>query len=373
MGRAATATRPAKPPPLGKADARLGRIAPGATSFPMTVSDAPAVAGSLDPDIATMLARVARAGRPAFRTMPPAEARAAYARAAPVLDVARRPMARVDDLDVPMRDGATVHVRLVGNVADGSSPMLVYFHGGGFTIGSVSTHDALCRLLAAGSGCLVASVGYRLAPEHRFPTATEDARDAFDWLSAHAEALGVDRHRIAVGGDSAGGTLAAVTAIHARDRGTPCRLQLLLYPGTATEHDTAAIRGFGEGLLLDAKTIAWFFAQYAPEAWMRDDWRFAPLDGHGPDDRVIDLAGVAPACVVTAGFDPLCAEGRAYADRLARSGVPVRRLHYPGFVHGFAQMGGMIPAVRVALGDIVAALGDGLARRPVFESDPRPE
>ena len=151
--------------------------------------------------------------------------------------------------------------------------------------------------------------------------------------------------------------------------GTPaacraCALQLLLYPGTATEHDTAAVRAVGEGFLLDARTIAYFFAHYAPEAWMRDDWRFAPLDGHGPDDRVIDLAGIAPACVVTAGFDPLCPEGRAYAARLARSGVRVRELHYPGFVHGFAQMGGMIPSVRAALRDVVVVLAEHLGTRP---------
>lgn len=318
----------------------------------------------LDPEIAVMLARVARAGRPPFWTMRPDEARTVYARAAPVLDVAKRPMARVDEFDVPVRDGTTVRIRCVAASVEAALPAIVFFHGGGYTIGSLDTHDSLCRLLAAECNCVVASVDYRLAPEHRFPAATEDARDAFDWIVAHADGLGIDRDRIAVAGDSAGGTLAAVVAIHARDRGSRCALQLLLYPGTATEHDARAARALGEGFLLDAKTIAWFFAHYAPEAWMRDDWRFAPLDGHGADDRVIDLTGVAPACVVTAGFDPLCGEGRAYAARLCEARVPVEALHYPGFVHGFAQMGGAIASVRAALGRIVAVVAAALHPSP---------
>ena len=310
----------------------------------------------LDPDIATLLDRVRRAGRPPFETMTPVEARLAYRKASRVLDVAPRPLPHVADHALRTRDGADLRARVYAASDDETLPTLLFFHGGGFTIGSVDTHDALCRLLAAEADCLVVSVDYRLAPEHRFPVAANDAHDALRWLVAHADALGVDLARLAIGGDSAGGTLAAVDALHARDEGIACVLQLLLYPGTRHDDDTPSRRALTEGVLLDATTIAWFFDQYAPSPGQRADWRFAPLDGHARDGAPVDLAGVAPACVVTAGFDPLHDEGVAYAARLAAAGVPVQSLDYPGMIHGFAQFAGAIPGARSALHDIVAAL-----------------
>lgn len=311
----------------------------------------------LDPDIATLLDRVRRAARPPFESMTPSDARVAYRKASRVLDIATRPLPRVAEHHFLARDGAPVRIRLYAATDDDDAlPTLLYFHGGGFTIGSIESHDAVCRMLAHDAGCLVASVDYRLAPEHRFPTAAHDAQDALLWLLDHAEALGVDRSRLAIGGDSAGGTLAAVTAIRAREAGIACVLQLLIYPGTKRDDDTPSRRSLAEGYLLDATTIAWFFDQYVPDPRQRDDWRYAPLDGRGPDGGPVRLDGVAAACLVTAGYDPLHDEGVAYANRLAEAGVPVRRLDYPGMIHGFLQFAGAIPAARAAHRDLAAVL-----------------
>lgn len=310
----------------------------------------------LDPDIALMLGRVRRAGRPPFETMSAAEARIAYEKASRVLDIAVRPLPHVADHRLRTRDGFDLRARLYAGTLDEPLPALLYFHGGGFTIGSIETHDRLCRMFADEVGCIVVSVDYRLAPEHRFPIAVNDAHDALRWVAGHGDALGIDAARFAIGGDSAGGTLAAVAAIHARNEGIPCRLQMLLYPGMRRDHDSASRRALAEGFLLDATTIDWFFDQYAPTAADRDDWRFAPLDGRGPDGVPVDLTGVAPAVVVTAGYDPLRDEGAAYAARVASAGVAVRHVDYPGLVHGFLQFAGAIPAARAAQRDLVAAL-----------------
>lgn len=312
----------------------------------------------IDPEIATLLERVRRADRPPFESMSAVEARVAYRKAARVLDIAPRRLPSVADHAFNARDGAEVRVRVYAPSLDEPLPALLYFHGGGFTIGSIETHDAVCRLMAAEAGCLVLSVDYRLAPEHRFPTAADDAHDALRWVHAHAGPLGVDAARFAVGGDSAGGTLAAVAALHARDEGIACALQLLVYPGTRRDHDSASRIALAEGYLLNATTIDWFFDQYAPHAADRDDWRFAPLDGRRPSGAPVALDGVAPACVVTAGFDPLHDEGVAYAARLAEAGVAVTHLDYPGLVHGFLQFGGAIAAARQAQHDIVGVLRD---------------
>ena len=196
---------------------------------------------------------------------------------------------------------------------------------------SLETHDSLCRQLALRSGGAVVALDYRLAPEHRFPTAVEDAWAALRWLHEHAAALGLDGTRLAVGGDSAGGTLAAVCALHARDHGLALALQLLITPGTAAHADTASHRLFANGFLLDAATIDWFFEHYIEHAHRRD-WRFAPLN-------TPTLDGVAPACVVLAECDPLVDEGLAYADRLRAAGVPVTLELYRGLTHDFIKMG----------------------------------
>jgi acetyl esterase len=220
-------------------------------------------------------------------------------------------------------------------------PVLLYFHGGGFVVGNLETHDALCRQLAIRSGGAVLAVDYRLAPEHRFPAAVDDAWAALVWLARNGESLGLNASCIAVGGDSAGGTLAAVSALHARNIGLPIVLQLLITPGTAAHGDTASRHLFGDGFLLDSVTIEWFY-DLVIDRDQRRDWRFAPLEAR-------DVVGVAPACMVLAQCDPLVDEGIAYADRLTRSGVPVQLEVVAGVTHNFIKMGRVVREANAAL------------------------
>ncbi|HMN22416.1 MAG TPA: alpha/beta hydrolase [Ottowia sp.] len=296
-----------------------------------------------------LLERMARAPYPPLHTLSPEVARQAYAKSAEVLEVPKPKLARVQDWSIPTRDGGALPARLVAPSRDPGLPVLLYLHGGGFTIGSIDTHDTLCRVLAQGSGCAVLSVGYRLAPEYRFPTAVHDAWDALRWLAdTGAAALDVDAARIAIGGDSAGGTLAAVAAIQARDAGLALALQLLIYPGTTARQDTPSHATYARGPLLDKAQIDWFFAQYI-RADQRDDWRFAPL-------LADDLEGVAPAWIGLAECDPLVDEGLLYGDRLRMAGVGVELEIYRGVVHGFVQMGRALPEARQFHHDAAAAL-----------------
>ena len=288
----------------------------------------------LTPQMADVLRRIRRANRPPFHSMTPQAAREAYVAAAEILEPPRAALARVEELRVPTADGAPLRARLYAPSHE-RLPVLLYLHGGGFVIGNLETHDSLCRQLALHSGGAVLALDYRLAPEHRFPTAVDDAWSAMRWLGAQANELGLDGTRLAVGGDSAGGTLATVCAIHARDIGLALALQLLITPGTTAHADTESHRKFSDGFLLDATTIEWFFGQYIERA-DRDDWRFAPL-------LAPDLDGVAPACVILAECDPLVDEGIAYADRLRLAGVPVELELYRGMTHDFIKMGRAIP------------------------------
>jgi acetyl esterase len=298
--------------------------------------------------MAGLLARIQRARRAHFHAMTPAEARTAYDKAAEVLDLPRAPLARVQDLSVPAVDGTPLPARLYA-AGHQRLPALLYLHGGGFVIGGLETHDSLCRQLALRSGGAVLALDYRLAPEHPFPTAVDDAWAALRWLAgAGAAALGLDGTRLAVGGDSAGGTLAAVCAIQARDTGLPLALQLLITPGTSATMDTASHKLFANGFLLDTADVAWFFDHYIPYHHRRD-WRFAPL-------LADDLAGVAPACVILAECDPLVDEGIAYADRLRAAHVAVALELYRGLTHDFIKMGRAIKQAAAAQTVAAAAL-----------------
>jgi acetyl esterase len=299
----------------------------------------------------SVLERMARARRPAMHTLDPQQARAAYDASSDVLEVPPPALPRVEALSIPTRDGARLPARLY---APGTRrlPVLLYFHGGGFTIGSVASHDVLCRDLAARSGCAVVSVDYRLAPEHRFPVAVHDAWDALDWLRSNAQALGLEGGRLAVGGDSAGGTLATVCAIRARDAGWPLALQLLFYPGTAARQTSASHRRYHSGLVLEQAHIEYFFRHYI-DADQRDDWRFAPLNA-------TDVEGVAPAWIGLAECDPLADDGVAYADKLRAAGVPVALEFYRGVTHEFIKMGRAIPEGLQARADAAAALAEAL-------------
>jgi acetyl esterase len=295
----------------------------------------------------SVLERMARARRAPMHDLSPQEARDAYASGAGVLEVPRPELARVQDLEVATRDGTRIPARLYAPAAQ-RLPVLVYFHGGGFTIGSVATHDTLTRTLAHLAGCAVLSVGYRLAPEHRFPTAVNDAWDAVQWLLREGEALGVDTRRLALGGDSAGGTLATVCATLARDAGIEVALQVLFYPGCAGWPRSPSHARYAEGLVLDQAHIEYFFRHYIADA-DRDDWRFAPLN-------TPDLEGVAPAWFGLAECDPLVDDGLAYGDTLRAAGVAVDLEIYRGVTHEFIKMGRVLPEARQAHADAAAAL-----------------
>jgi len=301
----------------------------------------------LSPRMYGLLQRIQRAQRTPFHAMTPDQAREAYAAAAEILDLPRAPLRRVVDLNLPAADGSPLAARLCCDSAD-PVPVMLYLHGGGFVIGSLETHDSLCRQLALLSGGAVLALDYRLAPEHRFPTAVDDAWAALQWLHANAGDIGLDGARLAVGGDSAGGTLAAVCALRARDRGLPLALQLLITPGTSAHGDTGSRRLFANGFLLDAATIEWFFDHYIKHAH-RPDWRFAPLNHD-------DLEGLAPACVVLAECDPLVDEGLAYADRLRAAGVPVSLELYRGMTHDFIKMGRVLKEATEAQHAAAAAI-----------------
>ena len=301
----------------------------------------------LTPRMAGVLARIHRANRPSFDSLTPKQARIAYLAGAEILDLPRAPLERVENIQIPGPAGA-MSARVYASSATQGLPVLLYLHGGGFTIGGLETHDSLCRQLALRSGAAVVSLDYRLAPEHRFPAAVDDSWAALEWLGANAASLGFDAQRFAVGGDSAGGTLAAVSALHARDIGLDLKLQLLITPGTTAHADTASHERFAEGFLLDRKVVAWFFNQYLDDT-QRSDWRFAPLNAD-------DHSDVAPACLILAEADPLVDEGIEYADRLRASGVPVQLELYRGVTHDFIKMGRSIPEASQALDACAAAL-----------------
>lgn len=307
----------------------------------------------LTPAMAGLLERIRRAGRPPWHAMTPTEARRAYGAGAEILDLPHAPLARVEGLQVPGDDGVTLPARLYASSFE-RLPVLLYFHGGGFVIGGLNTHDSLCRQLALRSGAAVLAVDYRLAPEHPFPAAVDDAWASMRWLAEQGPSFGLDSARMAVGGDSAGGTLATVSALHARDIGLPLALQLLITPGTGAHADTASHRLFGEGFLLDAASIAWFFDHTIPYHHRRD-WRFAPLEAP-------ELADVAPVCMILAECDPLVDEGLAYGDRLRAAGVPVQLELYRGLVHDFIKMGRAIKEAALAQQAAAEALKEAFSR-----------
>lgn len=302
----------------------------------------------LTPAMHGVIERMARAGHVPLHALQPEQARAAYEAGAGVLELDAPTLARIEDLSLMARDGQPLAARLYAPSHE-RLPVLMYFHGGGFTIGSPATHEVLCRILSRLAHCAVVSVDYRLAPEHRFPVAHNDAWDALQGLVAQGAALGLDVGRLAVGGDSAGGTLAAACAIHARDTGRPLALQLLFYPGCSAHQDTPSHRTFAHGFVLEAPHIDYFFGHYLPDAAARDDWRFAPLNAP-------DLEGVAPAWIGLAECDPLVDEGVLYADRLRAAAVPVDLEIYRGVVHEFIKMGRAIPEARKAHADAARAL-----------------
>ena len=307
------------------------------------------VIAELTPTMRSVVERMARAQHTPMWEMPVELARQGYEIGSSVLEIPKPELERVEDFHIPARDGYQIPARLFAASWDPLQPVLLFTHGGGFTIGSVSTHSILCRELARQAGCMVISVDYRLAPEHQFPTACNDAWDALQWLAQEGMQLGADTNRIAVGGDSAGGTLAAVNAILARDAGLPLALQLLIYPGCAAHQDTPSHRRYAQGPILTEPMITWMFGNYTRTPADRDDWRFAPL-------LAPDVHGVAPASMHLAQCDALVDEGQLYADKLRAAGVPVELEIYQGVAHEFVKMGRALNEARACHAHMAAAL-----------------
>ena len=307
----------------------------------------------LDPQCHQILDQLVAGGLAPLHTQTVAQARA-FMESMRGLHGPQAPLPVVRDTAIPGMAG-TIPARFYRPVADGVLPLLVYFHGGGWVIGSLDTHDDVCRDLAAQAGCAVLSVDYRLAPEHRFPAAAEDCFTATRWAAQNAAGLAIDPRRLAVGGDSAGGNLAAVTALMARDQGGPAlRFQLLVYPVTCGRMDSPSIHENADGYLLTRDAMVWFWDHYAPAPADREQPYAAPL-------RAADLSGLPPALVITAEFDPLRDEGEAYARRLQASGVPTTLHRYDGQIHGFLTMGALIDQGHAALAESAAALRAALA------------
>ena len=305
-------------------------------------------ATALDPQAKAVIDLVIKSGRPPYHQLSPKDARQMFRDTRPASTPPAPVLGEVKDLRA---DGVPIRVyRPAGVPASTPLPALVFFHGGGWVIGDLETHDVLCRQLTAAAGISVVNVDYRLAPEHKFPAAVDDAWATTRWVAAHASEIGIDRTRLAVGGDSAGGNLAAVVAILARDHGGPAlALQVLTYPVTDVAAESASYVDFADGFMLTRDSMRWFIAQYLPRKQDALDWRVSPL-------RASSLAGVAPALVVTAGFDPLRDEGDAYARRLREAGVRVDTICYGGMIHGFVPMGRLIETGNRAVAHAAASL-----------------
>jgi acetyl esterase/lipase len=297
---------------------------------------------ALDPGLKIVLDQLAANPGPQLHELPVEQARAFFdAMQLPSPEVK---IASVEDRRIPGPAG-DIPVRIYRPEGQGPLPALVYFHGGGWVIGSIETHDASCRDLANRVGCVVVSVDYRLAPEHRYPAAAEDCYAATRWVAENAASLGIDAGRIAIGGDSAGGNLTAVVALMARDRRGPALVhQLLIYPVTDADFTRASYRENAEGYLLTTTAMEWFWGHYVPDSAQRTEAYAAPL-------RAKDLAGLPPAFVITAEFDPLRDEGEAYAKRLAQAGVATRHERYAGAIHGFFAMGMLSEVARRVVDD----------------------
>lgn len=366
----------------------------------MTASDPQA---ELLPHVRSLLQRLQRKPAPALHQLSPQEARTRYAAGAQVLEIPSPADVCTQMLHIPVRDGTQLAARLYQPAAqpevvermDGTTarttavhpasstrstratsamnsgaaaiqqattasdqvpwPLMVFFHGGGFVVGSIDTHDTLCRVLCQRSHCAIVSVDYRLAPEYRFPTAFEDAWDAICWLHKEGGIYGLSTDNMAVGGDSAGGTLAAACAVEAARTGLPLRLQLLFYPGMYAQPYTPSRQRYANGFLLTQADIAWMFQHYARSEDDFADWRFAPVLAQ-------DVEHVAPLWLGLAQCDPLFDDSMAWADHLRMAGVAVDLEVYPGVIHEFIKMGRAVPEALQAHAHAAAALRQALWR-----------
>ena len=305
----------------------------------------------LDPQVRTYLEQMATLNAPPLHTLEPAVVRQMISMQTEAARSAGEPekVARVEDRMIPGPQ-ADLPVRIYTPQGTGPFPVLVFFHGGGWVICNLDTHDALCRGLTNQAGCVVVSVDYQLAPEHKFPAAPHDCYAATQWVAAHGAALNIDATRIAVGGDSAGGNLAAVVAQMARDQGGPALLfQLLIYPATNFIAKTPSHEENGSGYMLNRQDMSWFTNHYLNT----EDDRTNPLASPA---LASNLSGLPPALIITAEYDPLRDEGEAYGQQLAEAGVPVTVSRYDGMIHGFMSMGPLFDQGNRGVEEAAAAL-----------------
>ena len=306
---------------------------------------------SVHPQVQALLDRVAQSPFPAYHTVSAPVARRIYRDTRAVL------APKAPELpEVRLLASENYAMRMYRPVKGEVLPALVYFHGGGWTIGDIDTHDVLCRSLAVGARCVVFSVDYRLAPEYPFPAAVDDCFAATRYVADNAAKLKVSS--IAVGGDSAGGNLAAAVALLARDAGGPAlAFQLLIYPATDQRMATPSLERNGQGYLLTRDAMQYFRRNYLPNERDWSDWRASPL-------LAKSHANLPPAFVITAGYDPLIDEGRAYADRLRAAGAKVEYREFAGMVHGFILFGGVIDTANAAVAQCCAALREAFEKVP---------
>ena len=304
----------------------------------------------LDPDAAAVYKAFLEANRPPYENGTPAQAREMYLAARFVSNPEPPELESAKELSIPAPHGsipARIYTPKTLRKKDGLAPCLIFFHGGGWVIGNLDSHDVVCRKLAHEGELIVISVDYRLAPEHRFPAAVEDALSATQWVASHARELGIDAARLSVGGDSAGGNLAAVTALAARATGPKLASQVLIYPATDFAMNTPSHSEPETSILLTHSVVKWFCNHYLGGADI-NDWRASPARAK--------LEGLPPAYVLVAGADPLRDEGNEYAERLKQAGVPVTYRYFPGQFHGFFTMGKLLNQANIAASEISAWL-----------------
>lgn len=309
----------------------------------------------LDAQARALIDRVSAEGRPTLDMLSAEAAHQAYRESRAPLRPAPPEVAATLDREVLGPHGP-ISVRIYrprDTSAKDLLPALMFFHGGGFTVGDIGTHDVVCRSLANAARCVVISVDYRMGPEHKFPKAVDDSIAATRWIAANAASLHIDANRLAVGGDSAGGNLATVTALIARDTGGPkLAFQLLIYPTTTFQHDTPSTAELANGYLLTFAMMKYFRASYLNGDTDQTDWRASPL-------LAPDLSRLPPALVITAGYDPIRDEGKAYADRLKAAGVDAQYVCYEGMIHGFITMGKVLDSAN----DAIRVCGGALTKR----------
>jgi acetyl esterase len=309
-----------------------------------------------DPDLARLLEMIRQAAKPAFEALTPEQARQAYAASWDILQPPAQEVASVRDVTIHTDAGGLVLriYRGAGTLASEVLPCTLYLHGGGWVIGNLESHDRLCRQLANEARICVVAVDYRLAPEHRFPAAIDDSTSAWRWLHEKASDLQIDSARLGVAGDSAGGNLAAVLALMARDGALPpCKLQALLYPATDLTAASAGYARVTESVPLTDKTMHYFIDHYTPEASDRLDWRASPA-------FAASFAGLPKSLVLTVAHDPLCEEGRDYARRLEAADVAVTSIHLADHMHGMLTQGKVVRAAVLMSGFVCQWIGQAL-------------